>query len=157
MTFLLSWQQKFRALIALTLVSMCTMAAVSLWAGHSVNKALKGREDVAAYASASTELMNHWWQQNALRQEITSARLEDFNGGLAGLHELIRQLLARAEALKDDDTLQQARELQAILQEELGQQRQWLSLNQQLGLKPFEGQRQALTEKARALEAISFD
>ncbi len=157
MTFLLSWQQKFRALIALTLVSMCTMAAVSLWAGHSVNKALKGREDVAAYASASTELMNHWWQQNALRQQITSARLEDFNGGLAGLHELIRQLLARAEALKDDATLQQARELQAILQEELGQQRQWLSLNQQLGLTPFEGQRQALTEKARALEAISFD
>lgn len=71
MSFLLSWQQKFRALIALTLISLILMAAASLWANHRVSSALQAREQAAAYASASTQLMNHWWQQNALRQQIT--------------------------------------------------------------------------------------
>lgn len=62
---------KFRALIALTLISLILMAAASLWANHRVSSALQAREQAAAYASASTQLMNHWWQQNALRQQIT--------------------------------------------------------------------------------------
>ena len=157
MSFLLSWQQKFRALIALTLISLTLMAAASLWASHSVSSALQAREQAAAYASASTQLMNHWWRQNALRQQITAERLDEFNGGLDELHNLIRQLLTQAQALQDDATLQHAQQIQAVLQEELAQQRQWLSLNQALGLTPFEGQRKTLTEKAKALEAISFD
>lgn len=157
MSFLLSWQQKFRALIALTLISLILMAAASLWASHSLSSALQAREQAAAYAGASTELMNHWWRQNAARQQITPDRLEAFNSGLGELQELIGQLLTQAQALGDDVTLQHAQQIQTVLLEELAQQRQWLILNQALGLTPFEGQRKTLSEKGKALEAISFD
>ncbi|WP_296270590.1 methyl-accepting chemotaxis protein [Pseudomonas sp. UBA6323] len=157
MSFLLSWQQKFRALIALTLISLMLMAIASLWASHSVSSASQAREQAAAYASASTELMNHWWRQNALRQQITPERQQAFDEGLGELQELVGQLLTQAQALEDDATLQHAQQIQAVLLEELAQQRQWLSLNQALGLTPFEGQRKMLSEKGKALEAISFD
>jgi methyl-accepting chemotaxis protein len=156
-SFLLSWQQKFRALIALTLISLILMAAASLWASHSVSSALQARERAAAYASASTELMNHWWRQNALRQQITPDLQQAFNEGLGDLQELVGQLLTQAQALEDDATVQHAQQIQTVLLEELAQQRQWLNLNQALGLTPFEGQRKALSEKGKALEAISFD
>lgn len=157
MSFLLSWQQKFRALIALTLISLMLMAAASLWASHSVSSALQARERAAAYASASTELMNHWWRQNALRQQITPDLQQAFNEGLGDLQELVGQLLTQAQALEDDATVQHVQQIQTVLLEELAQQRQWLNLNQALGLTPFEGQRKALSEKGKALEAISFD
>lgn len=157
MSFLLSWQQKFRALIALTLISLILMAAASLWASHSVSSALQAREQAAAYASASTELMNHWWRQNALRQQITPDLQQAFNEGLGDLQDLVGQLLTQAQALEDDATVQHAQQIQTVLLEELAQQRQWLNLNQALGLTPFEGQRKALSEKGKALEAISFD
>lgn len=157
MSFLLSWQQKFRALIALTLISLILMVAASLWASHSVSSALQARERAAAYASASTELMNHWWRQNALRQQITPDLQQAFNEGLGDLQELVGQLLTQAQALEDDATVQHAQQIQTVLLEELAQQRQWLNLNQALGLTPFEGQRKALSEKGKALEAISFD
>lgn len=157
MSFLLSWQQKFRALIALTLISLTLMAAASLWANHRVSSALQAREQAAAYASASTQLMNHWWQQNALRQQITPDLQAEFDSGLNELQELIGQLLTQAQALEDDATLQYAQQIQTVLLEELTQQRQWLSLNQTLGLTPFEGQRKTLTERGKAVEAISFD
>ena len=99
MSFLLSWQQKFRALIALTLISLILMAAASLWASHSVSSALQTREQAAAYASASTQLMNHWWQQNALRQQITPDLQQAFNDGLGELQDLVGQLLTQAQAL----------------------------------------------------------
>nr|WP_232106419.1 methyl-accepting chemotaxis protein [Pseudomonas mendocina] len=133
------------------------MAIASLWASHSVSSALQAREQAAAYASASTELMNHWWRQNALRQQITPERQQAFDEGLGELQELVGQLLTQAQALEDDATLQHAQQIQAVLLEELAQQRQWLSLNQALGLTPFEGQRKVLSEKGKALEAISFD
>ncbi|MEW6460728.1 methyl-accepting chemotaxis protein [Ectopseudomonas khazarica] len=157
MTLHLSWQQKFRALIALTLISLALMAAASLWASHRLSSALQAREQAASYASASTELMNRWWRQNAQRQQLTPEQLAAFGSGLDELHELIGQLLTKAQALRDDDTLQHAQRIQAILEEELEQQRQWLSFNQALGLSPFDGQRKVLSEKGKALEAISFD
>ncbi|MGQ7957370.1 methyl-accepting chemotaxis protein [Pseudomonas sp. SP16.1] len=157
MSFLLSWQQKFRALVALTLIGLTLMAAASLWASHRLSVSLEARERAAAYASASTELMNHWWRQNALRQQLSPAQQQAFTAGLADLQELVGQLLTQAQSLNDSDTLQHARQIEAVLLEEMTQQRQWLSLNQALGLTPFEGQRKALSEKGKALEAISFD
>ncbi|VXC61281.1 Chemotaxis protein [Pseudomonas sp. 8Z] len=157
MNFLLSWQQKFRALIALTLISLALMAAASLWASQRISAALQARESAAAYASASTQLMNYWWQQNTLRQQLAPEKLEVYNAGLDGLQKHAEQLVAEARTLDDATTLQHAEEIKGVLQEEIAQQRKWLVLNQALGLTPFEGQRKSLSEKGKALEAISFE
>jgi methyl-accepting chemotaxis protein len=154
--FFLSWQQKFRLLIALTLISLTLMAAVSLWASQRLDASLQARENAAAYASASTALMNQWWRGNAQRQQLDADNREAFGASLDELLELIGQLLTQAQALDDATTLQHAQQIQAVLQEEVAQQRSWLSLNQALGLTPFEGQRKTLADKAKALEAITF-
>ncbi len=157
MNLQLSWQHKFRALIALTLISLALMAAASLWASHSVSTALQARESAAGYASASTQLMNHWWRQNTLRQGLSPDRLDSYKAGLDELESLVGQLLTQARTLDDASTVQHAERIQSVLLEEIAQQRQWLVLNQALGLTPFEGQRKNLSEKSKALEAISFD
>lgn len=157
MNLQLSWQQKFRALIALTLISLALMAAASLWASHRVSTALQARESAAAYASASTQLMNHWWRQNSLRQKLNPDQQAAYTAGLDELQNLAGQLLAQARTLDDAATVQHAERIQSLLLEEIAQQRQWLVLNQALGLTPFEGQRKTLSEKGKALEAISFD
>ena len=157
MNLQLSWQHKFRALIALTLISLALMAAASLWASHSVSTALQARESAAGYASASTQLMNHWWRQNTLRQGLSPDRLDSYKAGLDELENLVGQLLTQARTLDDASTVQHAERIQSVLLEEIAQQRQWLVLNQALGLTPFEGQRKNLSEKSKALEAISFD
>ncbi|WP_322978204.1 methyl-accepting chemotaxis protein [Pseudomonas sp. C11] len=157
MNLQLSWQHKFRALIALTLISLALMAAASLWASHSVSTALQARESAAGYASTSTQLMNHWWRQNTLRQGLSPDRLDSYKAGLDELENLVGQLLTQARTLDDASTVQHAERIQSVLLEEIAQQRQWLVLNQALGLTPFEGQRKNLSEKSKALEAISFD
>ena len=123
MSFLLSWQQKFRALVALTLLGLTLMAAASLWASQRLSASLEARERAAAYAGASTEMMNHWWRQHALRQQLSPERQEAFAGGLEYLQDLVGQLLTQVQSLDDADTLQHARQIQAVLLEEIAEQR----------------------------------
>src|SRR5690606_39516711 len=113
---------------------------------------IQARDLSAAYAGSRYVLLRHGMLQNAARQPITPDRMEAFNNGLDELQELVGQLLTQAQALGDDVTLQHAQQIQTVLLEELAQQRQWLNLNQALGLTPFEGQRKTLSEKGKALE-----
>ena len=157
MPLFLSWKQKFRLLILVTLTSLALLTAASFWASQRLNSSLQAREDAAAYVNASTTLMNQWWRSNALRQQLTPDNQAAFAAGLDELQTLVDRLPAQAETLGDANTLEHARQIQAVLQQEVAQQRRLLNLKQTLGLTPFEGQRKALSEKSKALEAISFD
>ncbi len=157
MRLFLSWKQKFRLLIFTTLISLALLTVASFWASQRLNSSLQAREDAAAYVNASTTVMNQWWRSNALRQQLTPDNQADFAAGLDELQQLADQLPAQASALGDAETLDHAQQIQAVLQQEVAQQKQLLSLNQTLGLTPFEGQRKAMSDKSKALEAISFD
>ncbi|MDD1508536.1 methyl-accepting chemotaxis protein [Pseudomonas sp. CNPSo 3701] len=153
----LSWKQKFRLLILITLVSLALLTIASFWASQRLNASLQAREEAAAYVNASTTVMNQWWRSNALRQQLTPDNQTAFAAGLDELQSLADDLPAQAQALGDAHTVEYAQQIQAVLQQEVAQQRRLLSLNQTLGLTPFEGQRKAMSEKSKALEATSFD
>lgn len=157
MRLFLSWKQKFRLLIFTILISLALLTVASFWASQRLNSSLQAREDAAAYVNASTTVMNQWWRSNALRQQLTPDNQADFAAGLDELQQLADQLPAQAGALGDAETLDHAQQIQAVLQQEVAQQKQLLSLNQTLGLTPFEGQRKTMSDKSKALEAISFD
>lgn len=157
MRLLLSWKQKFRLLILVTLASLALLMAASFWASQRLNASLQAREEAAAYVNASTTVMNQWWRSSALRQQLTPDNQAAFAAGLDELQALADRLPAQAQALGDAQTLEYARQIQATLQQEVAQQRRLLLLNQSLGLTPFEGQRKTMSEKSKALEAISFD
>jgi methyl-accepting chemotaxis protein len=155
-SFFLSWQQKFRVLIALTLVSLSLMAAASYWANQRLSASLQARESAGNYASSSTVLMNQWWRTHAQRQQLNPNNLADFMQNLSKLEELVVRLIAQAKDLSDPAVIEHAQKIQAIMAQDVAQQRAWLSLNQTLGMTPFDGQRKTLGETAKNLESITI-
>jgi len=155
-SFLLSWQQKFRLLVAMTLISLTLMAAASFWANQRLGDALQARSSAGAYASATTELMNHWWRTSAQRQQITPNDVAGYTANLTELESLVRQLLEQARQLNDASLIEDAQQIEAVVQRDVAEQRTWLALMQGLGLSPFEGQRKALADAARELESITI-
>lgn len=156
MQFFLSWQQKFRLLIVITLLSLGLMTTASLWANKQLSESLQAREDAKGYASSTTSLVNDWLKLTALRQQLTPDTLAQYQQRLDALEKHAQALLANAEQLLDPAVSQSAATIVASLRDELSQQRAWLALNQQLGLSPFEGKRQTLAEAAKALEPITI-
>ena len=156
MSFLLSWQQKFRLLVALTLISLTLMAAASFWANQRLGDALQARSSAGAYASATTELMNQWWRTSAQRQQLSPNDVASYTAHLTELETLVRQLVEQAKQLNDASLIEDAQQIETVLQREVAEQRTWLTLNQGLGLSPFEGQRKVLADSARELESITI-
>ncbi|MGE8496827.1 MAG: methyl-accepting chemotaxis protein [Pseudomonas sp.] len=156
MQFFLSWQQKFRLLIAITLVSLGLMAAASLWASMQLSASLQAREDARGYASATTSLMNEWLKIAALRQQLSPQTQARYQERLSVLEQQAQALVTTANGLDDTAVSQSAQGIEASLRDEISQQRAWLALNQKLGLSPFEGKRQELATTAKDLEAITI-
>ncbi|SDH19637.1 methyl-accepting chemotaxis protein [Pseudomonas benzenivorans] len=156
MQFFLSWKQKFRLLIVITLLSLALMAASSFWANLRVSTSLQAREQATAYAGASFALMNEWLKLAPLRQALTPETQDAFPQRLSALEQRAGQFVAQAQALEHAAVLDSARQIEQLLLDETGLQRQWLALSQQLGLSPFEGKRQALASSAEKLEPINI-
>ncbi|HBX56705.1 methyl-accepting chemotaxis protein [Pseudomonas sp. UBA2684] len=156
MQFFLSWKQKFRLLIGITLLSLALMAASSFWASLQLSASLQAREDAKGYASASISLMNDWLKLGAQRQALSPATQDNFQQRLSALEQLAKQFVVQAQGLGDASISQSARQIEELLLTETALQRDWLELSQQLGLPPFEGMRQTLSTSAQSLEPINI-
>ena len=156
MQIFLSWQQKFRLLIVITLLGLGLITATSFWASRQVNAALQARENATAFAGASSALVNDWLKLGILRRELTPAGGEEFLARIDALEQLAGQFVRQAHGLGDSAIGQSAKQIEALILAETGQQRSWLALSRQLGLTPFHGQRQALAVSAKQLEAITI-
>jgi methyl-accepting chemotaxis protein len=156
MQFFLSWKQKFRLLIVITLLSLALMAASSFWANLRVSTSLQAREQATAYAGASFALMNEWLKLGPLRQALTPETQDAFPQRLSALEQRAGQFVTQAQGLGQAAILDSARQIEQLLLDETELQRQWLALSQQLGLSPFEGKRQALASSAEKLEPINI-
>ncbi|PZW70985.1 methyl-accepting chemotaxis sensory transducer with TarH sensor [Pseudomonas sp. URMO17WK12:I1] len=156
MSLFLSWKQKFRLLILITLSSLALMTAASFWASQTLDNALQARERATAYAGDSATLMNQWLKLNAERRQLTPDGEAEFQTGLTGLGELSRQYVQRAELLDDATLLDSSRRLDELLQQDIAVQQNWLKQSQALGLTPFNGLRAKLAESGKELERVSI-
>ena len=156
MQIFLSWQQKFRLLIVITLLGLGLITATSFWASRQVDTALQARENATAFAGASSALVNGWLKLGILRKELTPADSAAFLARIGALEQLAEQFVRQAQGLDDSAISQSAKQIEALLLAETGLQRSWLALSQQLGLTPFQGQRQTLSASAEQLEAITI-
>jgi len=157
MQFFLSWKQKFRLLIVITLISLGLMAASSFWASQRLSTSLQAREEATAYAGASFALMNDWLKLGPLRQTLTPETQDAFPQRLNALEQRAGQFVAQAQGLGYSVIAESARQIEQLILAETDLQRQWLELSQQLGLSPFAGKRQALANSAEKLEPINID
>lgn len=156
MPFFLSWKQKFRLLILITLSSLALMTASSFWASQKLDNALQARENATAYAGASATLMNQWLKLGAERRSLTPEGEADFQASLSTLGDLARQYAERATSLDDPSITQNAQSIEQLLQDDVRLQETWLGLSRDLGLTPFDGKRVHLAESAKELEQITI-
>lgn len=156
MQFFLSWKQKFRLLIVVTLISLGLMAASSFWASQRLSTSLQARAEATAYAGASFALMNDWLKLGPLRQTLTPETQDAFPQRLNALEQRAGQFVAQAQGLGHSVIAESARQIEQLILAETDLQRQWLELSQQLGLSPFTGKRQALANSAEKLEPITI-
>ena len=140
----LSWKQKFRLLIAITLLSLAAMTASSYWAGQQLNDAQHARENATAYSAAAITLMNHWLKLSAARKVLTPDTEATFQTGLAALQERSQRFATQAQGLGEPTIEQSAAQIDQLIQEEIALEKKWLELSRQLGLTPFDGQRAAM-------------
>jgi methyl-accepting chemotaxis protein len=152
----LSWKQKFRLLIIITLASLTLMTASSYWASLQLGKAQQAREDATAYSGAAISLMNQWLKLSAERKALTPESEEALQTRLVALRGLAQQFAAQAQRLGYPSISASAQRIDQLLQAELALQKQWLELSRQLGLSPFHGQRQVLAASAAELEGINL-
>ncbi|TBU82080.1 chemotaxis protein [Pseudomonas daroniae] len=156
MPFFLSWKQKFRLLILITLSSLALMTASSFWASQRLDHALQARENATAYAGASATLMNQWLKLGAERRALTPEGEADFQASLTALADMSRQYAERATSLDDPSITQEAQSIEQLLQDDIRLQETWLGLSRDLGLTPFDGKRAHLAESAKELEQITI-
>ncbi|MCW2293263.1 methyl-accepting chemotaxis protein [Pseudomonas sp. BIGb0408] len=156
MPFFLSWKQKFRLLIVITLSSLALMTASSFWASQKLDNALQARENATAYAGASATLMNQWLKLGAERRRLTPEGEADFQASLASLGDLARQYVEHAGGLNDASLIDSARYIDELLQDDIRLQQNWLEQSHELGLTPFTGQRARLAESGKGLERVSI-
>ncbi|UQY34276.1 methyl-accepting chemotaxis protein [Pseudomonas fulva] len=156
MPLFLSWKQKFRLLILITLSSLALMTAASFWASQTLGNALQARENATAYAGASAALMNQWLKLGAERRRLTPDDETRFQDDLTALATRSRHYAERAAGLGDDAVIGSSRQIDELLQEDIRLQHSWLEQSHELGLTPFDGQRARLAESGKGLERVSI-
>jgi methyl-accepting chemotaxis protein len=152
----LSWKQKFRLLIIITLSSLALMTASSYWASLHLSNAQHARENATAYSGAAITLMNHWLKLGAVRKTLTPETEVDFKTRLAELQDRSQRFAAQARSLGQPEIEQSAQQIDQLIQEEIALQKEWLELSRQLGLTPFHGQRASLAARSAELQSINL-
>ena len=156
MQLFLSWKQKFRLLIIITLASLALMTASSYWASLQLSNAQQARENATAYSGTAISLMNHWLKLGAVRKVLTPDTEADFQTRLAALQERSQRFAAQAQGLGQPAIGQSAEQIEQLIQAEIALQKQWLELSRQLGLTPFHGQRASMAASSAELQSINL-
>ncbi|WP_313055297.1 methyl-accepting chemotaxis protein [Pseudomonas lopnurensis] len=152
----LSWKQKFRALIAVSLLGLGVMAVSALWVNKHLSESFEAQQAAVRFQGASVALLNDWLRLNNTRNNLNTETAERFATSLDMLDETAQAFAADSESLGDDRVSHSAGQIKALLQGDIRLQRVWLELNQSLGLGPADNERHTLAASAKKLEQITI-
>jgi methyl-accepting chemotaxis protein len=156
MALQVSWKQKFRWLIAICLLGLVVMACSALWVNERLARAFHAQQVATVFRAQSTELLNHWLRLRDARAQLSPGTVERFGEQLRALDRRAKAFAEASRQLNDESTVSRAEQISALLSSDLALQRQWLVLNQSLGLRATEKQRQALEAAAAELEKVNI-
>jgi methyl-accepting chemotaxis protein len=156
MALQVSWKQKFRWLIAICLLGLVVMACSALWVNELLARAFHAQQVATDFRAQSTELLNHWLRLRDARAQLSPGTVERFGEQLRALDRRAKAFAEASRQLNDASTVSRAEQISALLSSDLALQRQWLVLNQSLGLRATEKQRQALEVAAAELEKVNI-
>ncbi|WP_462383953.1 methyl-accepting chemotaxis protein [Pseudomonas sp. Marseille-QA0892] len=156
MLLFLSWKQKFRLLIVITLLGLALMAASALWANRNLGSAMEAQQRATDYDRLTTTLLNEWLKTETMRGYLDASTIEAYRNRLNSLPQQASALVEQARPLGDADLESRAKAIEAAVKENARIQAEWLDLNQRFGLDQTSGERKTAAEIAAPLEAISI-
>ena len=156
MKFNLSWRQKFRMLIVVTLTGLTIIAGAIFWGLEVVSSSYESVYQISRYETSASKLITKW---NVVEKQLNTLSGDDQSELLAKLDELTsdaKALQRQASQLNDSDNIRFAESIYMETERYVTERREWLQQMKVLGLSDTDGIRQELAAVMVQLEAMSL-
>ncbi|MEH6355374.1 MAG: methyl-accepting chemotaxis protein [Marinobacter sp.] len=156
MKFNLSWHQKFRMLIVVTLAGLTIIAGAIFWGLEAVSSSYESVYQISRYETSASKLVTKW---NTVEKQLSTLSEGDQNELLAKLDELTsdaKVLQRQATQLNDPGSIRFAESIHAEAERYVTLRREWLRQVMSLGLAGNAGIRQELAVVLAQLQQESF-
>ena len=156
MKFNLSWRQKFRMLIVVTLTGLTIIAGAIFWGLEAVSSSYESVYQISRYETSASNLVT---KLNAVEKQLNTLSGDDQSEPLAKLNELTsdaKALQRQASQLNDPGTIRFAESIYTEAERYVTLRREWLRQMSVLGLSDATGIRQELAVVMTELKSLSF-
>lgn len=156
MKFNLSWRQKFRMLIVVTLTGLTIIAGAIFWGLEAVSSSYESVYQISRYETSASNLVT---KLNAVEKQLNTLSGDDQSEPLAKLNELTsdaKALQRQASQLNDPGTIRFAESIYTEADRYVTLRREWLRQMSVLGLSDATGIRQELAVVMTELQSLSF-
>ncbi|MCL1479622.1 MAG: hypothetical protein MH219_19905 [Marinobacter sp.] len=156
MKFNLSWRQKFRMLIVVTLTGLTIIAGAIFWGLETVSSSYESVYQISRYETSASNLVT---KLNAVEKQLNTLSGDDQSEPLAKLNELTsdaKALQRQASQLNDPGTIRFAESIYTEADRYVTLRREWLRQMSVLGLSDATGIRQELAVVMTELQSLSF-
>jgi len=154
--FNLSWRQKFRMLIVVTLTGLTIIAGAIFWGLEAVSSSYESVYQISRYETSASNLVT---KLNAVEKQLNTLSGDDQSEPLAKLNELTsdaKALQRQASQLNDPGTIRFAESIYTEAERYVTLRREWLRQMSVLGLSDATGIRQELAVVMTELQSLSF-
>jgi len=154
--FNLSWRQKFRMLIVVTLTGLTIIAGAIFWGLETVSSSYESVYQISRYETSASNLVT---KLNAVEKQLNTLSGDDQSEPLAKLNELTsdaKALQRQASQLNDPGTIRFAESIYTEADRYVTLRREWLRQMSVLGLSDATGIRQELAVVMTELQSLSF-
>ncbi len=103
----LSWKDKFRALIAVSLISLAAMVGAALWINERLGGSFEAQRAATSFRGETLDLLNDWLRVGAQRRGLRPETSERYAGQLAEIERQAAALGENASRLGDPALLRQ--------------------------------------------------
>jgi len=152
----LSWRQKFRMLIVITLTGLTIIAGAIFWGLEAVSSSYESVYQISRYETSASKLITKW---NVVEKQLNTLSGDDQSDLLAKLDELTADaeaLQRQASQLNDADNTRFAESIRTETERYVTERKKWLRQMKVLGLSDTDGIRQELAAVLVELESMSL-
>ena len=156
MKFNLSWRQKFRVLIVVTLIGLTTIAGAIFWGLEAVSSSYESVYQISRYETSASKLVTKWNTVEKQLSKLSGGDQSELLAKLGALTSDAKALQRQANQLNDPGIVRFAESINNEAERYVTLRREWLQQMKVLGLPDSAGIRQELVVVMAQLQEQSF-
>jgi len=154
--FNLSWRQKFRVLIVVTLIGLTTIAGAIFWGLEAVSSSYESVYQISRYETSASKLVTKWNTVEKQLSKLSGGDQSELLAKLGALTSDAKALQRQANQLNDPGIVRFAESINNEAERYVTLRREWLQQMKVLGLPDSAGIRQELVVVMAQLQEQSF-